>query len=72
MAVVFRQVVEIDDEKPLGPQIKVARSAGVSWKTLIAITGYSRTYLWLLATENQARALVNKTVRGSTPWSRAH
>lgn len=72
MAVVFRQVVEIDDEKPLGPQIKEARRKGVPWKTLIAVTGYGKTYLWLLATENHARALVNKTVRGSTPWSRAH
>ena len=72
MAIIFRSVVEIDDEQPLGAQIKAARHAGIRWKTLIALTGFSKTHLRRLAMENSPYALVHKMVRRETPWSRAH
>lgn len=37
--------VEIDDEKPLGPQIAAARAQHVPWKVLAAALGMKRQML---------------------------
>jgi hypothetical protein len=42
MATILLLHIEIDDTKPLGPQVMRARLAGVPWKTIEDKTGYSR------------------------------
>jgi len=76
MAIVFRLAVEIDDEKPLGPQIAQARSLCVPWKVLERATGLSRVYLWELLTQEPERVpklpAVNKFVSAKRPAARTH
>lgn len=71
MAIVFSLLIEIDDAQPMGPQIARARAAHVPWKVLENATGYERTWLWRLMNE-YPHIVVNKSVRRTTPFSRAH
>ena len=45
MATIVLLHVEIDDAKPLGPQVHLARAKGVPWKCIERATGLSREQL---------------------------